>query len=54
MWQALMNFMLICTGNLGTDDRKYIGLHGRSVVLGDPTGLYPYGMDPIKVFIIMV
>ena len=32
--------------NLGTDDRKYIGLHGRSVVLGDPTGLYPYGMDP--------
>ena len=32
--------------NLGTDDRKYIGLRGRSVVLGDPTGLYPYGMDP--------
>ena len=32
--------------NLGTDDRKDIGLHGRSVVLGDPTGLYPYGMDP--------
>lgn len=32
--------------NLGTDDRKYIGLHGRSVVLGDPAGLYPYGMDP--------
>lgn len=32
--------------NLGTDDRKYIGLHGRSLVLGDPTGLYPYGMDP--------
>ena len=32
--------------NLGTDDRKYIGLYGRSVVLGDPTGLYPYGMDP--------
>ena len=32
--------------NLGTDDRKYIGLHGRSIVLGDPTGLYPYGMDP--------
>jgi len=32
--------------NLGTDDRKYIGLHGRSAVLGDPTGLYPYGMDP--------
>ena len=31
--------------NLGTDDRKYIGLYGRSVVLGDPTGLYPYGMD---------
>ena len=31
--------------NLGTDDRKYIGLRGRSVVLGDPTGLYPYGMD---------
>ncbi len=31
---ALMNFTLICTGNLGTDDRKYIGLHGRSVVLG--------------------
>ena len=32
--------------NLGTDDRKYIGLHGRSTVLGDPAGLYPYGMDP--------
>ena len=32
--------------NLGTDERKYIGLHGRSIVLGDPTGLYPYGMDP--------
>ena len=32
--------------NLGTDERKYIGLHGRSTVLGDPTGLYPYGMDP--------
>lgn len=32
--------------NIGTDDRKYIGLHGRSVVLGDPAGLYPYGMDP--------
>ena len=31
--------------NLGTDDRKYIGLHGRSVVLGDPAGLYPYGRD---------
>ena len=32
--------------NLGTDDRKYIGLHGRSVVRGDPAGLYPYGLDP--------
>lgn len=32
--------------NLGTDERKYIGLYGRSTVLGDPTGLYPYGMDP--------
>lgn len=32
--------------NLGTDDRKYIGIRGRSVVLGDPAGLYPYGMDP--------
>ena len=31
--------------NLGTDDRKYIGLRGRSLVLRDPTGLYPYGMD---------
>ena len=31
--------------NLGTDDRKYIGLHGRSVELGDPAGLYPYGRD---------
>ena len=31
--------------NLGTDERKYIGLHGRSTVLGDPTGLYPYGRD---------
>ena len=32
--------------NVGSDDRKYIGLHGRSVALGDPTGLYPYGLDP--------
>ena len=31
--------------NLGTDDRKYIGLRGRSNVLGDPAGLYPYGLD---------
>ena len=31
--------------NVGSDGRKYIGLHGRSTVLGDPTGLYPYGMD---------
>ena len=31
--------------NLGSDDRKYIGLHGRSIVLGDSTGLYPYGRD---------
>lgn len=31
--------------NLGSDGRKYIGLHGRSTVLGDPTGLYPYGLD---------
>ena len=36
--------------NLGTEDRKYIGLHGRSVVLGDPAGLYPYGMDPDQSF----
>ena len=31
--------------NLGTDDRKYIGLHGRSVELDVPAGLYPYGRD---------
>lgn len=31
--------------NIGSDGRKYIGLHGRSLVLRDPTGLYPYGMD---------
>lgn len=31
--------------NVGSDGRKYIGLHGRSIVLGDPAGLYPYGMD---------
>ena len=31
--------------NVGSDGRKYIGLHGRSLVLRDPTGLYPYGMD---------
>ena len=31
--------------NLGTDDRKYIGLHGRSITWYDPTGLYPYGRD---------
>lgn len=32
--------------NLGTDDRKYTGIPGRTNRLGDPTGLYPYGMDP--------
>lgn len=32
--------------NLGTHNRKYIGLYGRSIILGDPTGLYPYGRDP--------
>ena len=32
--------------NLGTDDRKYIGLHGRTDTWYDPAGLYPYGMDP--------
>ena len=32
--------------NVGSDGRKYIGLHGRSLVLRDPAGLYPYGMDP--------
>ena len=32
--------------NLGTHNRKYIGLYGRNIILGDPTGLYPYGMDP--------
>ena len=31
--------------NLGTDDRKYIGLRGRTNTWYDPTGLYPYGMD---------
>ena len=31
--------------NLGTDDRKYIGLHGRSVELDVPAGLYLYGRD---------
>ena len=31
--------------NLGTDDRKYIGLHGRTSTWYDPAGLYPYGMD---------
>lgn len=31
--------------NLGTDDRKYIGLHGRTSRWYDPTGLYPYGRD---------
>ena len=31
--------------NLGTDDRKYIGLHGRTNTWYIPGGLYPYGMD---------
>jgi len=31
--------------NLGTDDRKYKGLPGRTNRLGDSTGLYPYGRD---------
>ena len=31
--------------NLGSNDRKYIGLHGRSITWYDPTGLYPYGRD---------
>ena len=31
--------------NLGTDDRKYIGLYGRTSTWYDPAGLYPYGLD---------
>ena len=31
--------------NLGSNGRKYIGLHGRSVELDVPAGLYPYGRD---------
>ena len=31
--------------NLGTDERKYTGLPGRTNRLGDSTGLYPYGRD---------
>ena len=31
--------------NLGSNERKYIGLHGRTDTWYDPTGLYPYGMD---------
>ena len=31
--------------NLGADERKYIGLRGRTNRWYDPTGLYPYGMD---------
>ena len=31
--------------NLGTDDRKYTGIPGRTNRLGDPAGLYPYGRD---------
>ena len=45
MW-GLNEFHANLYRNLGTDDRKYIGLRGRSNVLGDPAGLYPYGMDP--------
>ena len=32
--------------NLGSNERKYTGLHGRTSTWYDPTGLYPYGMDP--------
>ena len=32
--------------NLGSNERKYIGLHGRTDTWYDPAGLYPYGMDP--------
>ena len=32
--------------NLGSNERKYIGLHGRTDTWYDSTGLYPYGMDP--------
>ena len=32
--------------NLGSNERKYIGHHGRTDTWYDPTGLYPYGMDP--------
>ena len=31
--------------NLGSNGRKYIGLHGRTSRWYDPTGLYPYGRD---------
>ena len=32
--------------NLGSNERKYIGLHGRTNTWYIPGGLYPYGMDP--------
>ena len=31
--------------NLGSNERKYIGLYGRTSTWYDPTGLYPYGRD---------
>jgi len=31
--------------NLGSNERKYTGLHGRTSTWYDPTGLYPYGRD---------
>ena len=31
--------------NLGTNERKYTGLYGRTSTWYDPTGLYPYGRD---------
>ena len=31
--------------NLGTNDRKYKSIGGRSITWYDPTGLYPYGRD---------
>ena len=31
--------------NLGSNERKYTGLHGRTSTWYDPSGLYPYGRD---------
>ena len=47
MWQVLMKSMLICIEIWGLMKKIYRTPWAKYCI-GDPAGLYPYGMDPDK------